>query len=249
MAAETWSGARGADGAGGVLKPPVRIPHEVPLPRLMRFPGVYPPQADTWLLARSVLSHEGVAGRRVLDVCTGTGALALAAVAAGARDVTAVDLSRRAVANARTNALLNRARVRVRRGDLFAPVSGGSFDAVVCNPPYVPSATARLARYAIDRSWDAGPDGRVLIDRVCAEAGRVLAPGGVLLLVQTAVVGVDRTLDGLAAAGLEPSVVARKTIGFGPVMRRRAALLVERGMIRPGQEHEEVVVVRGRARR
>ena len=91
---------------------------------LLRLPGTYPAQGDTRLLA-GALTRRGLAeGRRVLDLCTGTGALALAAAQAGAREVVAVDLSRRVAWNARLNAALARARVDVRTGDLFAPGKG-----------------------------------------------------------------------------------------------------------------------------
>lgn len=215
-------------------------------PRLVRLPGSYPAQGDTWLLA-SILRERGLArDRDVLDVCTGTGVLALSAHAAGARSVTAVDLSLRSTLNARLNALLNGARVSVVRGDLFAPVRGRTFDLVVCNPPYVPAAAEDLPRHTIARCWDAGTDGRTVLDRVCAHAPSVLADGGTLLVTHSAVVDVDTTLARLAEAGLEGAVVARSEQEFGPVLRERAGLLAERGLIAPGQQVEELVVIEAR---
>jgi release factor glutamine methyltransferase len=97
-------------------------------------PGVYAPQADTYLLARA-LRAEGVgAGMDVLDVGTGSGALALLAAGLGAR-VAATDISWRAVAAARINAVRTGRRVQVRRGDLTDPVGTRRFDVVVSNPP------------------------------------------------------------------------------------------------------------------
>lgn len=182
----------------------------------------------------------------MLDVFTGTGALAIAAAAAGAAEVTAVDLSVRAVLTARINSARHHAHVRVLRGDLFAPVAGRCFDLVTANPPYVPAEGAGLPRHRAARSWDAGPDGRTLLDRVAAEVGAVLAPGGTLLVTHSEVSGVQATLDSLADAGLEPAVVARRTLPFGPVMRGRADLLVARGLVAPGQDSEEVVVIAAR---
>ena len=211
-----------------------------------RLPGTYPVQADTRLLARVLDACGAARGRRVLDVATGTGALAVAAARAGAESVTAVDLSGRSVLTARLNAVLNRVAVRARRGDLFAPVAGRSFDLVLANPPYVPAATGALPRHRMDRCWDAGPDGRAVLDRIVAGVADVLAPGGDLLLVQSSVAGVPATLDGLRAAGLTAAVAARATHPFGPVMSRRADLLEARGLVEPGQRHEELVVVRAR---
>lgn len=180
----------------------------------------------------------------MLDLGTGTGALAVTAALRGAT-VTAVDVSSLALAATWINARCRSLRVRVRRGDLGAPVAGERFDIVLCNPPYVPGEGATLPRRGRCRAWDAGLDGRALLDRVCTEVPRLLAPGGQLLLVQSAFCGVDRTLDALTAAGLAAEVVHRCVQPFGPVLRLRAALLEARGLIRPGQRDEELVVIRG----
>lgn len=215
---------------------------------LLRLPGTYPAQGDTHLLA-ATLRRRGLAeGRRVLDLCTGTGALALAAAEAGAREVVAVDLSRRVAWNARINSALARARLDVRTGDLFSPVAGETFDLVTVNPPYVPAASDELPRHSIARSWDAGIDGRALLDRICAGVSAVLAPGGSLLLTHSVLADEQRTLEQLDAAGLEAEVVERVEEPFGPVMRRRAEMLRRRGLLTPGQQSEELVVIEARVR-
>ncbi|MGH3568359.1 MAG: HemK2/MTQ2 family protein methyltransferase [Pseudonocardia sp.] len=208
-------------------------------------PGVYRAEGDTALLA-DVMDRGGFAlGRRVLDVGTGSGALAVAAARAGAATVTAVDLSWRSVAATWFNGRLHGAMVSVRRGDLFAAVAGRRFDLVIANPPYVPAETAVLPRHRKARSWDAGPDGRAVLDRICAGLTDVLAPGGDVLLVHSAVCNADVTLGALGRAGLTSQVLARVSVPFGPVMRARAAMLESRGLIAPGQRVEELVVVGG----
>ncbi|MFJ7249816.1 HemK2/MTQ2 family protein methyltransferase [Kitasatospora sp. NPDC098652] len=211
---------------------------------LIRPPGVYRPQGDTELLV-SCVHHERL-GRasRVLDLCTGTGAVALAAAGDGAR-VTAVDLSRRAVATAWLNARLHRSQVRLRRGDLLAPVAERRFDLITANPPYVPAVAPAGGRPGPGLAWDAGPDGRLVLDRICREAPRRLAPGGVLLLVQSSLADVPATLAALGASGLRTAVTARRRQAFGPVMTARAALFERLGLIAPGERHEVLVVVRG----
>lgn len=212
---------------------------------LLRPPGVYPPQSDTWLLARALRTAAIGPGARVLDLCTGTGALALTAVRTGAAEVTAVDVNPWAVLAARCNAALRRAPVRVLCGDLTEPVAGAEFDVVVANPPYVAAPGGhRPSRGGPGLAWDAGPDGRALLDRLCAAAPRCLAAGGVLLLVQSALSGAQRTLALLRGAGLKATVVDRATIPFGPVMRARADRLRERGLVAVGQSTEELVVIR-----
>src|SRR4051794_23429108 len=153
-----------------------------PAMRVMTLPGVFRPRPDSWLLARH-LCAQLTPGATVLDLCTGSGALAVAAARHGAGAVTAIDVSRRAVLTVRLNAGLNGVRVRALRGDLLAPVAGERFDAIVSNPPYLPADTDRLPRRGPAQAWDAGRDGRALLDRICAQAPAHLRPGGFLLLV------------------------------------------------------------------
>ncbi|HZG04052.1 MAG TPA: HemK2/MTQ2 family protein methyltransferase [Streptomyces sp.] len=215
---------------------------------LLRPPGVYAPQADTWLLRRALQDAALAPGARVLDLCTGTGVLAMAALRMGAAEAVALDASPRAVLAARCNAWLHRLPLTVRRGDLAEAVAeagdGRRFDVVLANPPYVPSPDRELPRRGAAMCWDGGPDGRAVLDRLCAGAPALLAPGGTLLLVHSELCDTDRTLDLLYGEGLEPSVVARSTIPFGPVLRGRAAWLEARGLIAPGQCTEELVVIR-----
>ena len=157
--------------------------------------------------------------------------------------MTAVDLSWRSVAATWLNSRLQRSAVSVRRGDLFAPVAGRRFDLVLANPLYVPSESAVLPRHPIARSWDAGPDGRALLDRICADVINFLRANGDILIVHSELCNTDRTLQALTATGLRARVLARARVPFGPVLLARAAMLEERGMIYPGQRVEKLVVV------
>lgn len=210
-------------------------------------PTVYRPQGDTWLLADAFTDEHFTADTRVLDLCTGSGALAVAAAQYGAGHVTAVDISRRAVLATWLNSRCRGLGVRVLHGDLLEPVAGEQFDVIVSNPPYVPAPDDRLPASGPERCWDAGTDGRALLDRICAEAPAHLAPGGVLLLVFSAVCGDALTVATLEAAGLDAAVIGRSMEPFGPVMTARAPYLEARGLITPGQCYEELVVVRAQA--
>jgi release factor glutamine methyltransferase len=210
---------------------------------IVRLPGIYAPQHDTALLIRALRASGLAPGRHILDICTGTGVVAVAAAAMGAASVTAIDLSRRAVMSARANSFVRRADVVVRRGNLFAPIADERFDLVLCNPPYVPAISARLPRHTRGRSWDAGPDGRALVDRVCECVVTALRPGGTLLLTHTAVIGAEVTLAQLAAQGLSASVVMARRVPFGPVMTKRSNALVAKGLIGVGEQTEELVVI------
>ena len=208
--------------------------------RLVTLPGVFRPISDTWLLADALDREPLPPGARVLDLCSGSGALAIRAAARDrSRDVVAVDVSRRAVLTIRLNAALNGVRVRAVRGDLFGAVAGERFDAIVSNPPYVPAATDDLPSRGLARAWDAGRDGRALLDHICAGAARHLNPGGVILLVHSSLLGYEPTARALD--GLEVDVAASECGPLGPLMRARRAA----GLIPPVDE-EDVLVVRGR---
>jgi release factor glutamine methyltransferase len=212
---------------------------------LLRPPGVYPPQADTWLLAEAIRQAALPKGARVLDIGSGTGALSVAAVRAGAGAVLAVDLSRRAAVATWLNAAVRGLPVRVRRGDALQVAAGRRFDVIVANPPYVPCERPDPPRVGRARAWDAGLDGRAVLDRVTALAAVLLDRRGTILIVHSVLCDVDRTLRQLRGGGLEASVVARRVEPFGPVLRERAEYLQRRGLIEPGRRREELVVIRG----
>ena len=210
--------------------------------RLVTPPGVFRPISDTWLLADALERERLAPDARVLDLCSGSGALAIRAALAGVRHVTAVDVSRRSVATIRLNAALNGVRVRALRGDLFAPVAGEAFDAIVSNPPYVPGPRDELPRRGASRAWAAGRDGRAVLARICAEAPAHLRPSGVLLLVHSSLLGLERTAAALS--GLDVGVAARRRGPLGPLMRARRRHLEAAGLLDPGQDDEEILVIR-----
>jgi release factor glutamine methyltransferase len=214
--------------------------------RLVTLPGVFRPISDTWLLADALDREPLAPGARVLDLCSGSGALAIRAALGGPRVVTAVDVSRRAVLTIRANAALNRVRVRVLRSDLFAAVAGERFDAIVSNPPYVPSPREGVPARGRARAWDAGRDGRALLDRICDHARAYLRPGGRLLIVHSSLLGIERTVEALSARGLAVDVPLRERGPLGPLMAGRRSHLESAGMLEPGQREEDVLVFRAR---
>ncbi|MGW6418990.1 HemK2/MTQ2 family protein methyltransferase [Streptomyces sp. NPDC055055] len=210
---------------------------------LVALPSVYRPQADTRLLAAALAREEIKPVTDVLEIGTGTGALGLNAARRGAT-VTAVDVSWAAVATARVNALVHRLPLRTLHGDFAARTQGRRFDLVVSNPPYVPAPQARLPLRGPERAWDAGPDGRLVIDRICAAASTLLRPGGVLLMVHSGMCGAETTVDRLTGEGLSAAITARATVPWGPVLRSRRAWLERRGLASEDEQREELVVIR-----
>jgi ribosomal protein L3 glutamine methyltransferase len=126
--------------------------------------------------------------RSVLDLCTGSGCLAiLAALRFPKAKVDAVELSKSALDVARKNVAAHRLKKRVRllRGDLFAPVKGRRYDLIVANPPYVDKkGMASLppeCRHEPKMAFDGGSDGLSLIRRILSDARRHLKDRGGLL--------------------------------------------------------------------
>ncbi|MBW3363032.1 methyltransferase [Streptomyces sp. 09ZI22] len=215
--------------------------------RMLTVPGVYAPQHDTHLLMRAVGRELSDPYKRVLELGTGSGALAVHAARLGAR-VTAVDISRRAVLCARLNAALHRQRVTVRYRDL-STLDRGAYDLVISNPPYVPAPAVLPPVRGRARAWDGGLDGRAVVDQVCVTAASVLEPGGTLLMVHSAMSGVGTTLDALHGLGFDAQVIDRELIPLGPVMRSRLLWLRDQGLMDDEQQDkEELVVFRARRR-
>jgi release factor glutamine methyltransferase len=186
-------------------------------------------------------------GGAALDLCTGSGAIAISAALAGARSVTAVDISRRAVLTVRLNARLNGVRVEALRGDLLAAVPGRRFDVIASNPPYRPSDSEALPARGRARHTEAGTTGRVLLDRLIDAAPAHLAPGGVLLVTHSSVNGEEATLERMRAAGLDACVAERRRGALGPLLAARAPRLEARGLLPPGERSEDLLVVAGSA--
>jgi release factor glutamine methyltransferase len=212
--------------------------------RLLRLPGVLDPPSDTWLLAGQVLAETVPDGGSILDLCTGTGVLAVLAAREHRAAVVAVDISRRAILSTRINARLNGVTVTAVRGDLFAPLDGRRFDLIVSNPPYLPSPAGSPGSHSSARAWDAGRSGREYLDRICREAPAHLRPRGSLLLVHSSVCGERPTLIALEAAGLRATVLRRERGPLGPLLGARVEWLRDRGLV-GDDASEELLVIRG----
>ncbi len=158
-------------------------------------PAVLIPRPETEVVVETVLEcarkPDFPAVQRVLDLGTGSGALAVAlATEFPEARVTALDLAPEALALARENArrLGVQARLAGIRGDLWAPLKPGPhFQIIVSNPPYIPTAELeRLPPEIRDHeprlALDGGADGLATIRRLTADAHHYLAPGGLLAL-------------------------------------------------------------------
>ncbi|MET0900973.1 MAG: HemK2/MTQ2 family protein methyltransferase [Mycobacterium sp.] len=211
-------------------------------------PDVYRPQEDSRLLIDTLERTTVVVGRRVADLCTGSGIVAIAAAELGAETVAAWDISEDAVRCARRNARRAGVEIDVHLGAFSHALTTGPYDVVVSNPPYVPNPVdvdLTLPSNADPAwSWDGGVDGRAIVDPLCAMAPALLADGGTLLLVQSEFTGVEQSVSALRSAGLTADVVAWQLIPFGPVLNAQARWLESTGRLPIGRRDEELVVIR-----
>jgi len=148
--------------------------------------GVFVPRPETELLAGWGIEHTAP-GATVVDLCSGTGAIALAvADEAAPGRVVAVERSSAALEYLRRNAAAYPV-VEVLRGDVTDPGLAGELpaqvDVVLCNPPYVPEGTVvppEVAEHDPAEAVFGGADGLAVIRPVLALAARLLRPGGVV---------------------------------------------------------------------
>lgn len=166
---------------------------------LLAGPEALVPRRETELLGQSALTvlRQTVAERGralVLDLCTGSGNLALALAHHESRcEVVAGDLSAEAIGLARRNAEWTSLgdRVGFVQGDLFAPFESlglrGAADLVVCNPPYISTSKAagmpsEIAEFEPRLAFDGGTFGVSILFRVVSGAAQFLKPGGWLCI-------------------------------------------------------------------
>jgi release factor glutamine methyltransferase len=154
-------------------------------------PAVLIPRPDTeTLIERALELLPAGSPARVLDLCTGSGAIAVTLAAERPEThVIATDLSAAALDVARRNAARHGVSERCEflEGDLFAPLSAaGRFELIVANPPYIPEAEiealqAEIKQYEPRLALASGSEGLTHLERLCAQTGAFLEPGGAVL--------------------------------------------------------------------
>lgn len=146
------------------------------------------PRQDTETLAESaIIALRGMKKPRVLDLCTGSGAIGISIkTLIPSAEVTLADVSRDALDVAHKNAHDLNADVDVRHGDLFKAVGRDQFDLIASNPPYIPrgdiDALQKEVQYEPLLALDGGEDGLDVYRRIAKEAPAHLKPKGYVYL-------------------------------------------------------------------
>jgi len=184
-------------------------------------PGVFIPRPETEALLEWALAQPLTAAPVIVDLCTGSGALAIALADArpGAR-VVAVDDSAEALAYARRNSAgtgvdVREANVTDRHvlDDLV-----GEVDLVVANPPYIPDGAVlepEVAEHDPAHALFGGPDGMQVIGPIVALSARLLRPGG-LAAVEHDDTTADQTVAMFTETGAFSEVTARRDLTGRP---------------------------------
>lgn len=191
------------------------------------------PRPDTETLVEQTLLtlRTGDGAERVLDLCTGSGAVALTLAAElPARRVLATDISERALAVAARNAerLKLSDRVELRQGDLFAAVPDGErFAAISVNPPYIgaeemPTLAPDVRDHEPHLALNAGEDALAFYRRIASDAQRFLLPGA-SVLVEVGYTQAQAVRELFMAAGLSHVHSAKDLAGTERVVVGRYA--------------------------
>lgn len=183
-------------------------------------PAVLIPRPDTeTLIERALELLPAGSPARVLDLCTGSGAIAITLAAERPETrVTATDLSAAALDVARRNAARHAVLERCEfvEGDLFAPLSAAArFELIAANPPYIPEPEIDTLQaeihYEPRLALASGAEGLSHLERLCSEVGAFLPPGGAVLF-EVGQGQAQQVQSWLAAAGFT-EVSARKDLG------------------------------------
>ena len=155
---------------------------------------VYQPAEDSRLLAEVAAArlNDGL----VCEVGVGSGYVARRVAGETGARVVGTDITATACRQA------HEAGVTVLRGNLVDPFPDGAFDAVLFNPPYLPTPPELEWDDPMERALSGGEDGRAVVDPFLDSVGRVLAPEGVAYLLVSTLTGLDAVRERATAAGL-----------------------------------------------
>jgi release factor glutamine methyltransferase len=174
--------------------------------------SVYEPAEDTVLFSENIDVDRGML---VLDVGTGCGVLGVLA-ARKAQLVVAVDINPAAVRCSAENARFHKLDEKILfiQGNLFtAIIERKQFDRIIFNAPYLPTALGESKTW-LSRAWDGGITGREIIDNFISSACKYLKDEGKILLMQSTLIDVNKTIEKFADVNMTAEVVAKRNLPF-----------------------------------
>ncbi len=175
------------------------------------FPEVYEPAEDSFLLAK----YAKWLGGRILEIGCGSGIVSLVCAQTEGNSVLGVDLNPKAVENSRLNAKKNGiANAEFAEGGLFSAVPGKKFDAIVFNPPYLPTSGEEKVRGKLNLAFDGGKTGRKVTDRFISQFPEFLKEKGTLLMIESSLSGIEKTVKKLEKLGFRAEILEEEKFFF-----------------------------------
>ncbi|SDM41661.1 release factor glutamine methyltransferase [Halogranum gelatinilyticum] len=167
---------------------------------------VYQPAEDSGLLAQAAVEYP-VSGT-VLEVGTGSGWVSQQVQEKTDARVVGTDINPHACRQARERG------VEAARANLLTPFRDGSLDAVLFNPPYLPTDPDNEWDDWMEHALSGGKSGRELIDPFLDDVGRVLAPDGVVLLLVSSLTGFDAVVKRAESQGFTVETAVQESYPF-----------------------------------
>jgi len=173
---------------------------------------VYYPAEDSFMLARAA----GLLRGQVLEIGCGCGIASLACARADeGNTVLGTDINPDAVLCSSDNAARNRiGNASFILSDLFSAVPGRAYDAIMFNPPYLPTSREERLTGPLNSAFDGGLFGRAVLDQFMEGFDRYLRPGGTLLLVQSSLNDEKKTRQELRNLGYSFETAASESFFF-----------------------------------
>ena len=165
---------------------------------------VYYPMEDSLLLAK-VIENEDLKKKKILEIGSGSGFLAILMEQQGA-EVLASDINEEAVKAVKLNAKNNNIDLKVISSNLFEKVEG-NFDFIIFNPPYLPEKTLHR-----DNQYYGGKTGREVIQKFIENSGKHLKKNGRIFIVFSSITGEKEIIEIFHSYGFISKVLARQKV-------------------------------------
>jgi len=176
------------------------------------FNDVYEPAEDSFLIAGNL---EVNPNEDIVDIGAGCGISSIIS-AKKARRVVAIDVNPNAVKCVKYNAVANGVsdKIDVIQGDLFGPLRKDAvFDLILFNAPYLPIKSEKINSW-VDCAWSGGATGRRIISRFIRDAPKYLKRNGRILLVQSTLSNIEKTVEQFTKRGFDTLSVGEKKVAF-----------------------------------